>query len=182
MSDHTIVVIWVMTIFLYSSSVYSCHLFLVSSASVRSIQFLSFIVPIFAWNVPLVPLVFLKRSVVFPILLFSSISLHWSLRKTFLSLLAILWNSSFKWVYLSFSPLPMASLLFSTICKASSDSHFAFLHLFFLGVVLITAFCTVSQTSVHSSSGTLSDITPESICHLHCINHKGFDLHHTWRD
>ena len=34
--------------FLYSS-VYSCHLFLVSSASVRSIPFLSFIVPIFAW-------------------------------------------------------------------------------------------------------------------------------------
>ena len=31
--------------FLYSS-VYSCHLFLISSASVRSIQFLSFIVPI----------------------------------------------------------------------------------------------------------------------------------------
>ena len=34
--------------FLYSSSVYSCHLFLISSVSVRSIPFLSFIVPIFA--------------------------------------------------------------------------------------------------------------------------------------
>ena len=34
--------------FLHSSSVYSCHLFLISSASVRSIQFLSFFVPIFA--------------------------------------------------------------------------------------------------------------------------------------
>ena len=40
--------------FLYSSSVYSYHLFLISSTSVRSIPFLSFIVPIFAWNVPLV--------------------------------------------------------------------------------------------------------------------------------
>ena len=40
--------------FLYSSSVYSCHLFLVSAACIRSIPFLSFIVPIFAWNVPLV--------------------------------------------------------------------------------------------------------------------------------
>ena len=39
--------------FLYSSSVYSCHLFLISSASVRPIPSLSFIVPIFAWNVPL---------------------------------------------------------------------------------------------------------------------------------
>ena len=47
MSDHTIVIIWVMKIFLYSSSVYSCHLFLISSASVRSITILSFIVPIF---------------------------------------------------------------------------------------------------------------------------------------
>ena len=78
--------------FLYNSSVYSCHLFLTFSASVRSILFLSFIVPIFAWNVPLVSLIFLKRSLVFHILLFSCISLHWSLRKAFLSLHAILWN------------------------------------------------------------------------------------------
>ena len=113
--------------FLYSFSMYSCQLFLISSASVRSILFLSFIEPIFAWNVPLVSLIFLKRSLVFPILLFSSISLHWSWRKAFLSLLAILWNSAFRWVYLSFSSLPFASFLFSAICKASSDNHFAFL-------------------------------------------------------
>ena len=56
-------------IFLYSSSVYSCHL--LSSASVSSIPFLSFFVLILAWNVPLVSLTFLKRSLVFPILLFS---------------------------------------------------------------------------------------------------------------
>ena len=37
--------------FLYSSSVYSCHLFLISSASVRSLPFLSFIVPILACRV-----------------------------------------------------------------------------------------------------------------------------------
>ena len=61
-----------MKIFLYSSSVYYFHLFLISSASVRSIPFLSFIVPIFAWNVPLVSLIFLKGSLVFPILLFES--------------------------------------------------------------------------------------------------------------
>ena len=98
--------------FLYSSSVYFCHLFFISFASVKSKACLSFIVLIFAWNVPLVSLVFLKRSLVFPILLFSSISLHWSLRKAFLSLLAILWNSAFRWVYLSLSPLSLASLLF----------------------------------------------------------------------
>ena len=33
-----------------------------------------------------------------------------------------------KWVYIFFSPLLLASLLFTAICKASSDSHFAFLH------------------------------------------------------
>ena len=254
---------------MYSSSVYSCHLFLISSPSVRSIPFLSFIVPIFAWNVPLVSLIFLRKYQVFPILLFSSISLHWSLRKekseserhsvvsnslwphglyspwnspgqntgvgsysllqrifptqgsnpgrphcrqilyqlsqngnprilewvaypfssgssqprnwtmspalqadslpaepqgkprslrkAFLSLLAILWNSAFRWVYLSFSPLPLASL---PICKASSDNHFALLHFFFLGMVLITASYTMSWTSIHSSSGTLSDFIP----------------------
>ena len=38
---------------------YSCHLFLISAASVRSLPFLSFIEPIFAWNVPLVSLIFL---------------------------------------------------------------------------------------------------------------------------
>ena len=31
---------------------YSCHVFLISSASVRSLPFLSLIAPIFAWNVP----------------------------------------------------------------------------------------------------------------------------------
>ena len=45
-------------------------------------SFLSFIEPIFAWNIPLVSLIFLKRFLAFPILLFSSISLHWSLRIT----------------------------------------------------------------------------------------------------
>ena len=230
--------------FLHSSSVYSCHLFLISSASVRSLPVQSFIEPIFAWNVPLVSLIFLKRSLsewkspsradslrphglyspwnslgqntgvgclpisrvssqssdrthvsciaggfftswatketqenigvgslslllqivptqelnrgllhcrrilyqlelwekrslVFPLLLFSSISLHWSLRKAFLYLLAILWNSAFKWVYLSFSPLPFTSLLFTAICKASSDNHFAFLHFFSMDPCLL---------------------------------------------
>ena len=79
--------------------------------------------PIFAWNVPLISLIFLKRSLAFPNLLFSSISLHWSLRKAFLTLLAILWNSPFKWEYLSFSPLPFTSLLFIALCNTSSDNH-----------------------------------------------------------
>ena len=74
--------------FLYISYVYSCHLFLISSASIRSIPFLSFIEPIFAWKFLLIYLIFLKRSLVYPILLLSCISLHWSLRNlSYLSLL-----------------------------------------------------------------------------------------------
>ena len=38
---------------LFCFPVYPCHIFLISYASVRSIPFLSFIEPIFAWNVPL---------------------------------------------------------------------------------------------------------------------------------
>ena len=38
--------------------------------------FLFFIMPILAWNIPLISPIFLKSFLVFPILLFSSISLH----------------------------------------------------------------------------------------------------------
>ena len=172
MRNHTILIIlwWRFFFFFYSSSAYSCCLFLISSAFVRSLPFLSFIEPIFAWNVPLGISNFLEEisslshSVVF--LYFS----HWSLRKAFLSLFAIFWNSAFKWVYLSFSPLPLTSLLFTTICKVSSDNHFAFIHFFFpLGMVLIPASCTVSWTSIYSSSGTLSDLIPWIYLYFHCI-------------
>ena len=90
------------------------------------------------------------------ILLFSSISLHCSLNNAFLSLFAILWNSAFSWVHLSLFPLPFAFLLSSAICKASSVHHFAFLHFFFFGIVLVSASCKMLLTSIHSSSGTLS--------------------------
>ena len=64
--------------FLYPS-VYSYHLLLISSASVWSIPFLSFIEPIFAWNITLVSLIFLKisslsYSVFFPLFLYTD---HW---------------------------------------------------------------------------------------------------------
>ena len=165
--------ICILRAFLYSSSVYSCHLFFISSASVRSILFLPFIVPIFAWNVPLVSLIFLKRSLVFPIPLFPSVSLCWSLRKAFLSLLAILWNSAFWWIYLSFSPFPFISLLFSTICNASSNNYFASLLFFFLGMSLIRTYCSMLWSSIHSSSGTLSDLITWIYCHFHCIIIRG---------
>ena len=66
------------------------HLYMTTGriiALTRFLPFLSFIVSIFAWNVTLVSLIFLKRSLVFP----SSIvflSLHCSLRPSYLSLLS----------------------------------------------------------------------------------------------
>ena len=76
---------WSLRGFLNSSSVHSCHLFLISSASDRSLLFLSFIMPFLAWNISLISPVFLKRSVVFLILLFSFTSLHWSLKDLLIS-------------------------------------------------------------------------------------------------
>ena len=61
--------------------------------------------PICAWNFPLISLIFLKRSLVLTLLLFASISLYLSLKKAFLSFLAILWNSAFSWVCFSLPPL-----------------------------------------------------------------------------
>ena len=154
-----------MKIFLYSSSVYSSHLFLISSVSIRSIQFLSFIVPIFAWNIPLVSLIFLNRSLDFPILLFSSMSLQGSLRKAFKSLLAIVWISAFKCVYYSFSPLLFTSLLFTAICKASSDSHFAFL--FFLFSFIFISWRLITSQHFSGFCHTLTWISHGVTCIPH---------------
>ena len=51
-----------------------------------------------------------------------------------------------------------SSFLSYFLSKASvkPDNHFAFLHFFFIGMVLITASCTMSRTSIHTSLGTLS--------------------------
>ena len=113
--------------------VYSFYSFLISSASTRS---LSFIVPIFGWNVPLIFPIFLKRSLVFTLLLFPSTYMSHLLKKAFLSLLAILWNSALSWVYLSLLPSFFVYFLYSVIFKASSNNHFAFLLLFFNGMAL----------------------------------------------
>ena len=80
-----------------------------------------------------------------------------------------------RWIYFSFSPLPFTSLLFSDICKPSSDNHFAFLHFFSLGMVLIPVSCTISWTSFHSSSGTLFIRSrPLIYFSLPLYNHKDF--------
>ena len=79
---------------------------------------------------------------------FPSIIKHYSLKKAFLSLLVILWNSTLNCMYLSLSPLLFASLHSPALCKASSDSHFAFLLFFFFAILLFTASSTLLWTSV----------------------------------
>ena len=159
---------------------YSFLLFLVSSASVRSISFLSFIELIFAWNIPLVSLIFLKRSLVFPILLFSSISLHWWPKNTFLSLLlffgtlhsdAYIFPFVLCFLFLFFSQLfvrpPQTAILHFCISFSSEWSW---------SLPLIQC----HEPSVHSSSGTLSGLIPWIYLSLSLYNRKGFYLDHTW--
>ena len=119
--------------FLYSSYVYSCHLFLISLVSVRSILF--FIVPIFVWNVPLVFLSFLKRSLVFSILLFSSYFFALNAEEGFLISSCYSVELCIQMGMFFLFCFAFASLLFTAIRKASSDSHFVFLDFFSLGMV-----------------------------------------------
>ena len=131
---------------------YSCNLFLIFYVSVRSLLFLSFTVPIFAWNVPLVSPIFL-RSLVFPTLLFSLFLCIVHLRS--LSLLSLLFSGTLHSVAYIFPFLPyLLFLLFSQLFVGPPQT--TFLHFFFMGMVLITTSRTVLWISIHSSSGTLS--------------------------
>jgi len=122
---------------LHSSPVYSCHHFLIYFYCALTISVFYCAHP--CMKLPLHISSFLEEISSLFYYIFPSISLYQSFKKGFLSLLAILWNSAFSWVYLSFSPLSFMSLILSGICKVSSDNHFAFLHFFFFGIILVTA-------------------------------------------
>ena len=125
-------------------------------------------------------LIFLNRSLLLPILWFSSISWHCSFKKAFY-LLAILWNSAFSWVYLSLSPLPFASLLCLAFVSPHQAANFVFLHFFSWGwfwspppaqcyrlSVILSAYyyLSVYRSVCHSIYQIWS---LQSIYHLHCI-------------
>ena len=153
MTAHTIVLIWFFRVFFPSFlDLFSIYKVSTISAPTRSLPFLSFIVPIFGQNVPLIFQISLKRSLVFPLQMVSSF-IHCSLKKVFLSLHTVIRKSELSWICLS---LLFSSLLALAICEASSDDRFAFLLLFFFGMVLFAASCTVLWTSAHSYLGTLS--------------------------
>ena len=97
--------------------------------------------------------------------------------EAFLSLLAILWNSAFKWEYFSFPPLLFASLLFTAICKASSDRHFAFCISFSWGWSWsLPPLQCHEPSSLVLQALCLSDLVPWIYLSLPLYNHEGFDL------
>ena len=88
-------------------------------------------------------------------------------------------SHSNRYIY-SFPALPLASFLFSAICKASSDNHFTFLHFFFLEMVLITPSVQCHEPPpMVLQALCLSDLIPWIYLSLPLYNHKGFDLGHT---
>ena len=96
--------------FLYSSSVYSCHLFLISSTLLGPYNFCPLSSPslhemFLGISNFLEEISILSHSVVF-LYFFALIA-----EEGFLISPAILWNSAFRCLYLSFSPLLFASLL-----------------------------------------------------------------------
>ena len=132
--------------FLYSSSVYSCHLFLISSTSVRSKPFLSFYcahlrmrcsfgIPNFPEEISSLSHFLFVCLFCFPIFL---CIVHLG-RLSYLFLLFFVTLHSDGYIFL-FLLLPFASLLFSAICMLSSDNHIAFLP---LGIFICIIFLVV---------------------------------------
>ena len=172
---------WSWRSFLYRSSVYSCHLFLISSASVRSIPFLSFIEPIFASNVPLVSLIFLKRSslshsVVF--LYFFCIDL-WG-RLSYLSLLFSETLHSYAYIFPFL--LCFSLLFFSQLFERPPQRAILLFCISFpwgWSWSLSPVQCHEPHSIVHQAL-CLSDLVPQIYFSFPLYNHKGFDLGHTW--
>ena len=141
---------------LYSPSVYCCHLSFTSLSSATTFPGLDFMAPHLALRDLVMCLISLKRSLVLPILLLSSICLHFCCMLIYLPFLALLWKAAFNILYFLSSPLFLAFLRSSAIFIASSDSHFVTFFLLAFGTYLSAVSFTISLMSFHSSSGSLS--------------------------
>ena len=164
--------------------IFSCVVILVtsSSASIRSKPFLSFIVPIFAWNVPLVSLIFLKRFS-FPFYGFSSISLHWSLRKTLISSLLFFGNKIYSDGYIFPFLLCLQHLFFPQLfVRPLQTTILPFCIYFSWGWSwsLPPVKCH-KPLSIVLQALCLSDLILWICLSLPLHHRKGFDLGHTWR-
>ena len=141
---------------------YSCYLFLIYPASVRSFPFLPLLCPSLYQIFPhisdfLEDICSLSHSTFFPPLFLCIVHI----RRLFFSPLSSFWNSAFSCVSLSLSLFPLASPLFSSICKASSDNHFTFLHFFFLNMALsLSPVQCYEPPSIILQALCLSDLIP----------------------
>ena len=157
---------------LCSSSVYSYHHFLISSASLRSIPFLSFTVPIFTWNVPLVSLIFLKRSLAFPIILFYFFLFLCIEHLGMLSYLSLLFFGILHLDgYISSFLLCLLFLFFSQLfVRPPQTTTLPFCISFSWGWFWsLPPIQCYKPSSIVLQAFCLSDLVPESICHFHCI-------------
>ena len=131
-------------------------------------------------NVPLVSLIFLKRSLVFPFLLFSFISLQWSLRKAFLCILAILWKSPFSGISFLFSFAFHFSSFLSYLEGLLRQPFCLFCISFSCGWFwLPPSVQSHEPPSIVLQALCLSDLIPWIYFSLLLYNHKGLDLGQT---
>ena len=166
--------IWVIKLF--CSSVCSCH-FLISSAYFWSLLFLSFIVHIFAWNFPVVSLIFLKRSLVFP-QFHCFLLLRYIVHLGKLSYVSLLFFGTLCSVGFIFPFLFCLSLLFfSQLFVLPLQTIFLPSCISFSLGWFVTASCTL-WISAHSSPGSLC--TRYNTLSPPLQNHKPFDLWHIW--
>ena len=83
-------------------------------------------------------------------------AIAFSMRKAFLSLLAVLWNSASKWVYLSFILFLLLFFFSQLFVRPPQIPILPFYISFFFWVWSWSLPPMQWQTSIHSSSGTLS--------------------------
>ena len=84
------------------------------------------------------------------------------------------WNSTFKWVYLSFSPLPLTSLLVTAISSPPQTTILPFCISFSWECFwsLPPVKCQ-EPLSIDFQALCVSDQSTESICHFHCLIIRG---------
>ena len=80
-----------------------------------------------------------------------------------------------KWVNLCLSPLLFTYLLFTAICKASSDSYFAFLHSFFLGLVLLPVSYTCQCTNMYHTANVLNTNNSKTVWIYSAVKKNSFE-------
>ena len=158
---------------MYSCSVYSCHLFLISSASVRSFLLLSFYMSIFAWNVPLISLIFWRDLSFSPFYCFLHFLCIVLLRRLFVFF--------FFFFNLSFSPLS-ALLVFSQLFVRPHKTTIlpcwiSFSWGWFWSLSPVRCY---ESLSIVLQALCLSHLIPWIYWSLPLYNRKGFDSGHTW--